>query len=90
MAVYDVTAIALNPYTGSVVSGPRAERVDTDTDELFASCRCEWDVEDTYEAFWNRLNEPWEVDFPVGQAKLKVLMVRRVLAGSAPTHSLIN
>jgi hypothetical protein len=78
LALYDVTAVALNPHTGSVVSGPRVERIDTDTNDLFATCTHEWDVKDTYEAFWNRLSDNWASDFAVGQMKVKVLAVRCV------------
>jgi hypothetical protein len=83
LALYDVTAIGLDPHTGSVVSGPRAERVDTDTYELFTMCTHEWEVEDTYEAFWNRLDKSWESNFPIGQAKVKVLTVKRVHSSEA-------
>ena len=83
MALYEVTAIALDTITGSVVSAPRAERIDTDTNELFTTCTHEWEVEDTYEAFWNRLDDHWESDFPIGQAKVKVLTVRRVQSSQA-------
>jgi len=34
-----------------------------------------WDVEDRYEAFWNRLNDSWEWDFPKGKEKVKVMRV---------------
>jgi len=78
LAVYDVAATALNPHTGFAVSGFRVERIDTDTNELFGNCLSEWDVEDTYEAFWNRLDDNWESAFPVGQGKVKVLTVTRV------------
>ncbi len=78
MALYDVTAIALNPHTGKVVAGPRVERIDTDTNELFTTCSREWVVEDTYEAFWNRLDNQRESDFPIGKEKVKVLTVTRV------------
>jgi len=78
LAVYDVAAMALNPHTGLAVRGFRVERIDTDTNELFSTCLSEWDVEDTYEAFWNRLDDNWESAFPVGQGKVKVLTVTRV------------
>ena len=78
MGVYDVKAIALRPATGEVVAGPRVERIDTDTNVLFTGCTREWDVEDAYEAFWNRINDSWEVNFPVGGDKVKVLTVTRV------------
>ncbi len=82
MALYDVTAIALNPDTGRVVAGPRVERIDTDTNELFTNCESEWDVEDVSEAFWNRLSDRWETDFPIGKDKVKLLTARRVMKPS--------
>jgi hypothetical protein len=78
LALYDVKAIALNPRSGSVVGGPRVERIDTDTNELFSTCSSEWEVEDMYEAFWNRLNQSWELHFPNDQDKVKVLTVTQV------------
>ena len=38
--------------------------IDTGDNELFHGCVGPWDVEDTYSAFWNRLNASWERDFP--------------------------
>lgn len=87
MALYDVKAIALNPRTGSVVAGPRVERIDTDTNELFSTCRSEWEVEDTYEAFWNRLNQSWELHFPKDHDKVKVMTVTRVVISFRPMCS---
>jgi len=78
LALFDVTAIGLNPRTGRVVAGPRVERIDTDSNALFTSCSGEWDVEDAYEAFWNRLNDSWEMAFPGGKEKVKVLTVARI------------
>jgi hypothetical protein len=78
LALYDVTAVALSPHTGEVAAGPRVERIDTDTNELFTGCNREWEVEDAYEAFWNRLNQGWEADFPLGKHKVKVLTATRV------------
>lgn len=75
---YDVTAIGLDPLTGDVVAGPRTERIDPDTNELFEECAGLWDIEDAYEAFWNRLNDTWERGFPKGQAKVKVLRVEEI------------
>ncbi len=79
MALYDVKALAVNPRTGSIVRGPRVERIDTDANELFSPSSSEWEVEDTYEAFWNRLNQSWELNFPKDQDKVKVLTVTRVV-----------
>jgi hypothetical protein len=83
--IYEVTAFAVNPRTGEVVKnrhtdsrGRRVERVDTITNELFCHCLSEWDIEDQYEAFWNRLNDIWETDFPRHALKVKVLMVRHI------------
>jgi len=79
LALYDVKALAVNPRTGSIVRGPRVERIDTDANELFSPSSSEWEVEDTYEAFWNRLNQSWELNFPKDQDKVKVLTVTRVV-----------
>ncbi len=87
MALYDVKAIALNPRTGSVHGGRRVERIDTDTNELFSTCSSESEVEDTYEAFWNRLNQSWELHFPNDQDKVKVLTVTRVVISFRPRRS---
>jgi hypothetical protein len=87
LALYDVKAIALNPRSGSVVAGPRVERIDTDTNELFSTCSTEWEVEDTYEAFWNRLNQSWELHFPNDQDKVKVLTVTQVVMPLRPMPS---
>jgi hypothetical protein len=75
---YDVTAIDLNPLTGEIVAGPRTERIDADTNALFQDCKRPWEIEDAYEAFWNRLNESWEYEFPPGKEKVKVLRVEEV------------
>jgi hypothetical protein len=78
MALYDVLAIAMDPLDGSPIAAPRVERIDTSSNELFTACEGEWDVEDVYEAFWNRLDESWETEFPAGKEKVKVLAVTRV------------
>ena len=83
---YDVTAIALNPQTGAVVAGPRTDRIDPDTNELFSECDGPWDIEDVFEAFWNRLNDSWEWVFPRGQEKVKVLRVEEVLEEELDDH----
>jgi hypothetical protein len=75
---YDVTAVGLNPLTGAVVAGPRTERVDPATDELFEGCEGLWEIEDAYEEYWNRINVNWENAFPPGKEKVKVLRVERV------------
>lgn len=75
---FDVTAIGLDPRTGAVVAGPRTERIDTDANELFHECHSPWDVEDVYEAFWNRLDHSWEVAFPAGKERVKVVRVEQV------------
>ena len=76
---YDVTAIALDPQTGQVLAGPRTERIDPETNELFQECEGLWEIEDQYEAFWNRLNDSWEHCFPRGKEKVKVVRVEEVL-----------
>lgn len=37
----------------------RDEIIDTNTNPLFEDCITEYDVEDRYEAFWNRLNDDY-------------------------------
>jgi hypothetical protein len=76
---YDVTAIGLDPRTGAVVAGPRTERVDPETNVVFEACEGLWEIEDAYEAYWNRLNDSWEHLFPPGKEKVKVLRVEPVL-----------
>ena len=42
----------------------RDEVVDTNENEIFKDCKNEYDVEDHYEYFWNRLNggyKNWEI-----------------------------
>jgi hypothetical protein len=75
---YDVTAIGLNPQTGTVVAGPRTERIDPETNVVFEGCEGPWDIEDAYETFWNRINTSWEYVFPRDQRKVKVLRVELV------------
>jgi hypothetical protein len=78
-----VTAVAVDPeghvkvagVVGGDAEGRITQVVDTATNRLFAECLGPWDVEDTYEAFWNRLNESWERGFPAGKERVKVLLV---------------
>lgn len=72
---YVVTAIAIDPIEEVVVGQPQTEEIDTETNELFSGARGPWDVEDRFEAFWNRLNTSWERDFPRGKEKVKVISV---------------
>lgn len=72
---YIVTAIAIDPIEEVVIGQPREEEIDTETNVIFGSCRGPWDVEDAYEAFWNRLNANWETDFPRDKEKVKVISV---------------
>ena len=53
-------------------------RVDPETNVIYEGCEGPWDVEDAYEAFWNRLNDSWEWVFPRDQEKVKVLRVEEV------------
>ena len=76
---YDVIAVGLDPLTGAVVAGPRTERIDPDTNEIFDGCEGLWQIEDAYEESWNRINATWENAFPPGKEKVKVLRVERVL-----------
>lgn len=72
---YIVTAIAIDPIEEVVMAPPRAEEIDTETNELFHGASGAWEVEDIYERFWNRLNASWETDFPRGKEKVKVISV---------------
>lgn len=63
-------------------AGGRDEIIDTTENVLFQGCENEWEVEDQYEAFWNRLNAidtyppPHRTHNP--QAKVKVISVVRI------------
>lgn len=72
---YLVTAVAVDPQYPNTFSPAREEEIDTETNVLFSDARGPWDVEDTYERFWNRLNDSWEHDFPSGKEKVKVISV---------------
>ncbi len=72
---YAVTAMSVDPRTGTVTGQPRVEEIDTATNELFSGATGRWDVEDRYAAFWNRLNDSWENDFPPYKDKVVVLSV---------------
>ena len=72
---YDVTAVALDPLTGAVIAAPRTDRIDTETNELFGDCEGPWEVEDRFEAFWNRLSPSWEYGFSCAKEKVKVVRV---------------
>jgi hypothetical protein len=76
---YDVTAVGLDPRTGAIVGPPRTERIDPNTNTVFERCEGLWEIEDAYEAYWNRLNVTWEWAFPPGKEKVKVLRVEQVL-----------
>jgi hypothetical protein len=73
---YDVKAFSINAETGEATSEPRVERIDTDN-PIFAGCRGPWDVEDAYNVFWNRLNDPWEYEWPRGKEKVVIVSVTR-------------
>jgi hypothetical protein len=70
--LYDVTAVCLNVQTGELVAPARTERIDTEANVIFKPCKNEAEVEDRYEAFWNRLNG-FTNNLPDG--KVKVLRV---------------
>ncbi|HEY9286591.1 MAG TPA: hypothetical protein VIT43_01055 [Candidatus Dormibacteraeota bacterium] len=78
MSQYDVTAIAVDPTSGAVIGRPRVERVDTETNDVFRGCKSPWEVEDRYHAYWNRLDDSWERQFPPGKEKVFVLHVDAV------------
>lgn len=73
-----MTAISIDPQTGAVIGRPRVERIDTETNEVFSGCSTPWEVEDRYQAFWNRLDDSWEFEFPPGKEKVFVLRVEAV------------
>ena len=50
----------------------REEEIDTTKNEIFSDCEGFYDVEDTYEAYWNRLNNNYK-----NKDIVKVLNVRR-------------
>lgn len=81
---YEVTAVAFDPHDRIVVNefsdtqGRRTEVIDPNTNSLFADVTGPWDVEDRYEAFWNRLNDSWERNFPTYKDRVKVLRVREI------------
>lgn len=75
---YDVKAMSINPESGEIVGEPRVERIDTATNQLFQGLTSPWEVEDQYHAFWNRLNDSWERDFPSYKDKVVVLSVTEV------------
>jgi len=74
---WDVTAICLDPRTCEVVAPARTERITPDN-TLFANLNTPWEVEDLYEAFWNRLQDDWQYRFPSHKEKVKVLSVVEV------------
>jgi len=73
--IYNVTAFSIDPRTGEVTSEPRVEEIDNETNELFHGCSSPWEIEDQYHAFWNRLNNSWEYDFPEYKEKVVVVSV---------------
>lgn len=75
---YDVNAMSFNWHTGEVLD-IRVERVDADENPIFRGCSGPWEIEDRYEAFWNRLNDSWEYEFPPNKEKVKVLEVTPVV-----------
>jgi len=73
--IYDVTSVSVDPRHPNAISLARTEEIDTETNELFAAARGPWEVEDIYEAFWNRLNGSWEYQWPEYKGKVKVISV---------------
>ena len=53
-----VVSTSFDPDTLEAENGgsQRTEIIDVETNALFKGCESIWDIEDTYEAFWNRLN----------------------------------
>lgn len=54
---YKVMAYAKERKSGEKISEPRAEIVDTNTNEIFKTCKNRLDVKRQYEHFWNALNK---------------------------------
>lgn len=78
MSLYDVIAVAVDPEYPDTFSPSRVERIDTETNELFAGCDSAWQVEDKYHEFWNRLNASWENSWPDYKEKVLVISVKEV------------
>ena len=74
---YIVTAVSVDPTNPYTFTEPRREEIDTVENQLFRGCSSEWDVEDQYHRFWNRLNDSWEGDFPPGKDKVLVISVEQ-------------
>lgn len=73
---YEVVAVSVHLRNlGPSIGVQRSSVIDTVENELFRGCRGPWDVEDRFEAFWNRLNDSWERDWPLGKERVKVLQV---------------
>jgi len=57
----------------------RTKIIDTNKEDLFANCINEFDIEDRYEEFWNRLNGTEELEKPYAttnsREKVKVIRV---------------
>jgi hypothetical protein len=54
---WQVIAGWVDPYANPIaLHDIRTETIDTRTNPIFGRCKGPWDVEDAYEAFWNRLN----------------------------------
>jgi hypothetical protein len=75
-----IVSVNYNPDTleqNTYVDGKfqRTETVNLDENILFNHCETIWDIEDKYEAFWNRLNKLESGWKP--QAIVKVLKVSR-------------
>ena len=76
---YKVTAVNINrnDYKQKIFpngNASRVEMIDTEANQLFDDCETEWEVEDMYEAFWNRLNDGYTND-----AIVKVVNVEKVM-----------
>lgn len=73
--VWDITT------TPELLLGPQDDDVDPNTNEIYADCETAWDIEDRFEAFWNRIDLHAEKEWPHthrGEQKVKVLAVRRL------------
>ena len=57
----------------------RDEVIDTKTNTLFKSCRNAYDVEDVYEAFWNRLNDEFNRGYGEKYTNSHIVKVLKVV-----------
>ena len=57
----------------------RDEVIDTRTNSLFYECRNAYEVEDTYESFWNRLNDEFNRGYGEKYTNSHIVKVLKVV-----------